>query len=43
MAAKKLPFAFITNAEFSPDLWAAISGLKSGVAPACTVISRLNQ
>jgi hypothetical protein len=31
---KKLSFAFVTNAEFSPDLWAAIDGLKSGVAPA---------
>jgi len=30
---KKLSFAFVTNAEFSPDLWAAITGLKSGVAP----------
>ncbi|WP_316235343.1 MULTISPECIES: hypothetical protein [unclassified Bradyrhizobium] len=30
---KKLSFAFVTNAEFSPDLWAAISGLKYGVAP----------
>ena len=30
---KKLTFAFVTNADFSPDLWAAIKGLKSGVAP----------
>ena len=31
---KKLTFAFVTNAEFSPDLWTAISGLKSGIASA---------
>ena len=31
---KKLTFSFVTNAEFSPDLWAAIAGLKSGVTPA---------
>ncbi len=31
---RKLTFAFVTNADFSPDLWAAISGLKSGVSPA---------
>jgi hypothetical protein len=30
---KKLTFAFVTNADFSPDLRAAIEGLKSGVAP----------
>lgn len=30
---KKLTFAFITNAEFSPDLWEAIKGLKSGTLP----------
>ncbi|MCB1782628.1 MAG: NACHT domain-containing protein [Alphaproteobacteria bacterium] len=30
---KKLSFGFVTNAEFSPDLWDAISCLKSGVEP----------
>lgn len=31
---KKLTFAFVTNAKFSPDLWEAIKGLKAGLAPA---------
>lgn len=30
---KKLTFAFVTNAEFSPELSAAIEGLRTGVAP----------
>jgi hypothetical protein len=30
---KKLTFAFVTNAEFSPQLWEAIKGLKSGSPP----------
>jgi hypothetical protein len=30
---KKLTFAFVTNADFSPELWEAIKGLKSGSAP----------
>jgi hypothetical protein len=30
---KKLTFAFVTNAEFSPELWEAIKGLKSGTPP----------
>ena len=31
--AKKLSFGFVTNAEFSPALWDAISCLKEGGAP----------
>ncbi len=31
--AKKLSFGFVTNAEFSVDLWDAIACLKSGDAP----------
>jgi hypothetical protein len=30
---KKLTFTFVTNADFSPALWEAINGLKSGSAP----------
>jgi hypothetical protein len=30
---KKLTFAFVTNADFSPQLWEAIKGLKSGSPP----------
>jgi hypothetical protein len=30
---KKLTFAFVTNADFSPELWEAIKGLKAGSAP----------
>lgn len=30
---KKLTFTFVTNADFSPQLWEAIRGLKSGSAP----------
>lgn len=30
---KKLSFAFVTNADFMPELWTAIEGLKSGVPP----------
>jgi hypothetical protein len=30
---KKLTFAFVTNADFSPQLWEAIKGLKSGSLP----------
>ena len=30
---KKHTFAFVTNAEFSPELWDAIKGLKSGAPP----------
>ena len=33
---KKLTFAFVTNAEFSPELWEAIKGLKSGTPPTGT-------
>lgn len=31
--AKKLSFGFVTNAEFSDDLWRAIASLSSGDAP----------
>jgi hypothetical protein len=31
---KKLTFVFVTNADFSPELWEAIKALKSGSAPA---------
>jgi hypothetical protein len=30
---KKLTFAFVTNADFSPELWEAIKGLKFGSRP----------
>jgi hypothetical protein len=36
---KKLTFAFVTNAQFSPKLWEAIEGLKSGNL-ACTRFRR---
>ncbi len=29
----KLTFAFVTNADFSPELWDAIKGLKTGCSP----------
>ena len=33
--AKKLSFVFVTNAEFSSELWDAISCIKSGGTPKC--------
>ena len=38
--AKKLSFGFVTNAEFSADLWVAIASLKSGSTPETTGAKR---
>lgn len=40
--ARKLSFAFVTNAPFSPELWDAISSIRDGTTPPDTARAQFN-